>query len=216
MFRNLAFITLLSIGIVSCQKEISAEFNGNNGAGNNGGSTGGSNSGGSISGTWKLDHLLIQGRVVSSMTGLGMDTRIETNMGYITKDNTGTISFNNGKAETKNLGYSADTTMVVYTYEGGILLDSMEMPFQAPYISSSTKADYKLIGSDSISFTGGSPLVMSNGTTTSTSPGGLKYNVSGNKLTLSFQFARDSTGFDSGLSMKMHQTGKGAMYFTKQ
>jgi hypothetical protein len=170
-------LVLSSLVFVSCQKEFSSEEGNNGGGGTGGGSGTGS---GNIIGTWKL--LALEAKTNSTVvTGSGADQeKMVTISHYITKNNTGTMSFDGSKVTQTNISYSVDTTAKAYYYLGGSLVDSMEAPFQFALPSYSSTGNYRQIGSDSLEFDAGSGFMS--GTAVQGAPGGMKFRIEGDKL----------------------------------
>ncbi|MES2647497.1 MAG: hypothetical protein V4717_11515 [Bacteroidota bacterium] len=211
MLRCILFFLITCFSLIACQKEISLE-NGNGGSNNNGG--GGSTSNASLVGTWKFNGMHVETMVENIVADPALSLRTVTKAVYNTKQNTGTYNFTSDlKAVSINLGYSVDTTSKGYIYENNVLQDSMEIPLSIPYFTSSSSSAYKLIGTDSIFFSGGT---LSIGTTTQpTEPVGMKYKIAGNTLTMSYNVMRDSSFIAAGTEVRSIQKAATVMTLIK-
>ncbi len=104
------------------------------------------------------------------------------------------FTFDNTNLTATSVGYTVDTIAYDYTYQDNILQDSSSYPLTYTYPPTTSANAYKLIGSDSIYFPGGS---MAGGMITEASGG--KNVINGKLLTLTENEAKDSSFEDSGI-----------------
>jgi hypothetical protein len=175
---------LFTIGIctllVSCQKENST-----------------SSSQANFLGNYKFISMQANTTTTAQATD-GTDVEKTINLtNYITKENSGTIKFDETTATSTNLSYTIDTIMKTYYYINGSLEDSIEVPFQFTVPPSSSTAPYKLVGTDSIYFSSGSMFM--NGSTQQTTPSGAKLRIDGDKLYMTMNVNQTSTQTQQGV-----------------
>jgi hypothetical protein len=135
----LCFI-IMSVLVMSCQKE--ASFDPNNPNGGSGGST----SGQSIIGNWKF----INSHVITKSIGVSGNIKSITTSDYTTIDNGGVFTINATTITSKDFKYSVNTTAKAYFYESNILIDSFEVPMVVGMPASTTSYTYRQIRPDSI------------------------------------------------------------------
>jgi len=158
-----AFLIGSLIYLSSCQKD-SSDTPANNG----------------ITGNYKFGSLTastVSTAIVSD--GITVDKTV-TYSDYITKNNKGTLVIDDKNITTKDLSYSIDTTVRVYFYEDGSLIDSEVSDFQFDVPASSATSGYNRVTNDSIYVTSGS--MFFNGTAATTDPVGVRYKMEGDKL----------------------------------
>ena len=213
MNKYFLLIICLSVTISACQKEISLEAPINSGGGGGNGGGGGSNA--NLIGIWKLSKMHAETVSENEIDLFGTLTRTVTTSAYDTKGNTGGFNFATDLKVTANIGYSIDTIGMVYTYENNVLEDSMEFDFNVPYTSSNSVSGYKLVGADSIYFTGGT-ISVGTGSNQNSKPTGMKYKIVGSTLTMDFHNTGDSTiDVGGGQLMKIKQRVSGIMTLIK-
>ena len=144
-----------------------------------------------IQGTYKFMYITAKTNTTITDDEGEKDVAISS---YTTTGNQGTFTFNNTNLTATGVGYTVDTLAYDYTYQDNILQDSSSYPFSYTYPPTSSANAYKLIGSDSIYFPGGS---MAGGMVTEASGG--KYVINGKLLTLTENEAKDSSFQDSGI-----------------
>jgi hypothetical protein len=81
-----------------------------------------------------------------------------TNTNYLTKNNTGTITFNRDSMIVSDLGYSVDTTIKAYFYYNGAIYDSASQQVSLSIPPTSATAKYTMVGTDSLYFPNGGIL----------------------------------------------------------
>jgi len=164
MSKNiLAFTTMMmSVFFMSCKKESSQPSNGD------------------IIGTWNFASMEADGTVSQEYTdGFGTTKTINT-YDFVTEDNKGTVTFDGSTITSSNLSYSVDYVVSAKTYQDGVLIGSATLPVNTSYPASSSTATYKMVGTDSIYFEGGSMFM--GGVTTEIIPSGAKLAFEGNTL----------------------------------
>jgi hypothetical protein len=120
---------------------------------------------------------------------------------FVTKNNTGSMTFAKDSMRASGIGYSVDTSFVAYFYYGGSIYDSsmQALNYTVPPTSSTSK--YTLIGSDSIYMPSGGIL-----TALDSSSKGQRcmYVLAGDSLTLNVGGVDVSTGYDQPYSGKIY------------
>ena len=170
----------------------------------------------SITGTWKFVSITANTQYTSAYTQSDTNYKTITNSNYTSINNTGTITFNaDSTCVSSGVGYDISDTAVGYNYQNGVLVDSSALPFSFSVDSSSSTARYALIGSDSIAHSSGFIPVSTNTTTQSLTSGG-KYNISGNTLTLTELYTKDTAIVISGVSNATTESGKFIITLQKQ
>ena len=211
MKRNVLFTlpALMLIMMVSCQKEITDPSL--DGTYNGGSGSGGSGSSGSkdITGTWKFISLSAITQSTAQVSQAGDVLKTITNTDYTTNDNTGTIVINSTTMATTGMSYSINDTAFALTYENNVLIDSTAAPFSFSLPSYSSTTTYKLIGADSISFTGASSPAVSGGS-------GAHYTLSGNILKFTTSVIKDTTINAGGIIETQHSTATAVTTLQRQ
>jgi hypothetical protein len=103
------------------------------------------------------------------------------------------------------MAYSINTVAKGFIYENGVLLDSIAMPVQMSVPPTTAQASFTLIGTDSLSFPAGTP-VMGGGQSTTAS--GAKIKLEQNKLYLTQHFNESQTSTIQGVRIKESKQAK--------
>lgn len=201
------FVVLASVFMVACQKEVSVDTLGGNG---NGG--GGTNS--TLIGAWKF----IDMNVVSETTVEESDGALvakATNLSdYVTRNNTGTISFSDTKMTYTGLGYSIVDTVLTKLYLNGLLVNETETPFNFDVPPMSAENSYTRISSDSLYFPTGGLTPSFNGG--ASQPGGAKLRFEGNKLYMTTTGENTQTTVDQGVTTTQKVSVKAVITLQRQ
>lgn len=173
-----------------------------------------SNTAAGIEGTYKLKN--ISSKTYSTAIGSFGD-KVITTSDYTTTNNAGTITFSNSTLTASGLTYTVNADATYYLYNGADLLDSSSYPFTFTLPASNSSGQYKLIGSDSIYFPQGgvTTIVDGSGTYQAGASGG-RYSLSGNLLTITQKYARDSTFQDSGETYNLQESATSSLVLEKQ
>lgn len=142
--RTLALL-LLATTVFSCQKEVTFDDPGN----------GGGTSTVSIIGDWDFVNLQANTKSVVELSEAGMSLRSVTTSAYLTKNNSGTVTFTASQIQMNNIAYDIDTVMQVQTFLNGAIFDNSVLPFVLSYPSSSKSGAYTRNTADSITFAPG-------------------------------------------------------------
>ncbi|MRG44155.1 hypothetical protein GFS24_03470 [Chitinophaga sp. SYP-B3965] len=135
---------------------------------------------------------------------------------YITKNNVGTVVIDAGKFTTTGMGYSIDTTIKGFYYYNGILDEEIEMPFQFSIPPLNSIAPYRLLGADSLIFTGGIVSIPGGGGTGPASPESrAKYAFSGDTLILYQGYYSKTTTLQQGMRVTQTDIGTFSMKLKK-
>lgn len=177
------YLFVLICFLAACQKGIEP-FDNNSDAGNSGGTE--------ITGTWNFVSLEAHTQSTNEYVQDDTDYKAITLSNYTTINNTGTITFDSSDFNSVNIGYDISSIFNLYDYKNNILTDSSQLPFSYSIDSSNSTGSYQIIGSDSIYFSQGS-FISYNGISEQSSPSGAKFSISGNTLTITQQFSKDTT-----------------------
>ena len=167
-----------------------------------------------VQGTYKLKYLTSKTNAVA--TGTTGDKSVTTS-DYTTINNQGTLVFDNSNLTATGLTYTVDTDAKYSLFQDNQLIDSSSFPFTFTLPASTSMAAYLLIGADSIYFPQGS-LTSGVGGTGSMQSGasGGRYSVTGNLLTLTQIFSKDSTFSDSGETIHLTESAVSSVVMEKQ
>lgn len=182
MTRRLYFLCsfVLLLLIVSCHKS-------NSGGGNSS----------QLPGNYKFLYVIAQVQSISQLSGGGMNEKDVSNTNYTTTQNAGTVVMTKDSISLKGVAYTATTNVKSYTYESGVLTDSISFPFTetVPPLNTSTK--YDIIGSDSIYFHGGY-LVSLGGASNIAQPSGGRFSFKGDTLFIISKMQQNQPSQSSG------------------
>ena len=147
---------------------------------------------------------------------LDTDYKTITYSNYSSVDSTGTVTFNaDSTCSSSDLSYNAFSAFNSYNYKNGLLVDSSSMPFNLMVDSSNSTGNYELIGNDSIAHTADFFPLSSNAVTQNLLTGG-RYSISGNTLTITELYHKDTALVISGISNATTESGKFIITLQKQ
>jgi hypothetical protein len=175
-------VAIFCLFLISCSKEKSVDSS----TGTPGGPGSGSNS---LVGNWKLVGIHIKTKAVIEMNDAGVAVKTVTFSDYDTKDNQGTMKITKTTMESLNWGYSVDDVATGYFYENNVLVDSLEFPLVVTTPTTSSTITYKLVGADSIRYEA----------TPTSGPGGGRYKIENNMLTITSSYSSQTTGSNQGV-----------------
>jgi len=201
--RTLLFITVL---FASCTKEESLEITDNSGAVN----------ADKLKGTYTFINMQAHTNGTIEVTDGTDIEKMVTISDYITKDNVGSVVIDAGKFTILNMGYSVDTVAKGYYYINGVLDDSMEADFQFTAPPLSSVAPYKLVGTDSLYFTGGLINAPSGGGGVATPESKARYAFSGDTLLLYQGYYNKTTTTQGGVKITQTDVGTFTMKLKKK
>lgn len=197
-FVKLTLWAFIAIAVTSCGKEQSIDTS----TGSTGG-TGGTGSA-SVLGTWNFAGLSANTKSDASETDGTDVVRALTTADYTTTNNKGTVTFATNTFTGTGIGYDLSTTASVKFYTNGVLEDSLDMPFAYTFPPSNSSGSYKLVGTDSLYFTGG--FITIGLDSMESKPIGYKYTIAGNKLTLTSKFTNTFQEDDNGIIATVKQS----------
>jgi len=175
-------LIILAVLLAACQKGIEPF--------DDTGSTGTSTD---ITGTWNFISLTANTQATQEYVEDTSDYSTVTYSNYISTNNTGTITFNDSDFNSSNIGYDVSSTFTGYNYLNGVLTDTVEMPFTITIDSSNSTGKYKIIGSDSINFSGGGLISIGGSQPVETESSGGRFSISGDILTITQMVNKDTT-----------------------
>lgn len=198
LLKPITLLTLLSFFILSCSKEKSIDTGGT-GTPSTGGGGGGSST--DIKGTWKLISMTGSSAVKDSFDMAGFKYVGTSLYSYTSLSASGTYTITATDFIGKDVTYKANGRLIMDIYMDGQLLTHMDTitPFEIPLTNSASA--YTKHGSDSLYFIGGGMFSMQGNDTTTVVPGGLKYKIEGNKMTLTMKQVSKETISENGVSI---------------
>jgi len=134
--------------------------------------------GGQLPGTYKFLYVTAQVQSTTQVSGGGLNEKQVSYTNFTTTQNTGTVAITKDSIALQGVGYTENTNVKTYTYEGGVLTDSASLPFTEPVPPMDEGSKYSVIGTDSIYFKGGG-LVSIGGTTQVAQPSGGRFSFKG-------------------------------------
>ncbi len=192
ILKPLAFLAFIAIIANSCSKEKSIDTNGSNPS---------SGTGADIRGDWRLVSIAGSSTVKDSFDLGGMKYVGNSIYSYTSKSASGTYTITATEFIGKNIAYDADGKLMMDVYLDGQLINRIDTitPVTVPPTNSS--APYIKQGADSLFFTGGGVITVQGSPTSAVVPGGLKYKLEGNKLTLTMNQVTNETVVENGVSI---------------
>ncbi|MBC8033041.1 MAG: hypothetical protein H7Y03_02780 [Chitinophagaceae bacterium] len=180
---QLIIVSLSSLSmLIACQKEASFEIPSN--APNTGNAGGpGSGPGNALIGSWKLIEMDARTYVSIEQSFAGDFSTSISNCTYLTKNNKGVLKIDAFKINFSDVGYEVEDTIHVKSYENGAFIDNSDIPFVFTMPTASSSDTYKLVGIDSIYFSGGF-ISIGGGASTASKPSGGKYKIQADTLTI--------------------------------
>jgi hypothetical protein len=189
----------------ACQKGITDAVD--NSGGNNGGDSSSVNA---LKGSWNFTSISANTQNTSELNFLGEDDKTISFTNYTSENNSGTLVVDDSMFRMNGYTYSIATILKTYSYQNGVLIDSLDVPFNYYVPASNSTAKYKLIGTDSVYFPEGGFLSTDSSTF---KPYGLKFSISGTVLTFTQQLKLDTVVVNSGVSQHETSTGTGTLLF---
>jgi hypothetical protein len=116
----------------------------------------------------------------------------------------------------KDITYKATGKLIMDVYMDGQLLTHVDTtsPIEIPLTNSASP--YIKQGSDSIYFVGGGMFSMQGNGTTTVVPGGVKYKIEGNKMTLTMKQVSNETVTENGISVIRKMDASASVVLQKQ
>ena len=140
-----------------------------------------------LNSTWAFLGMSAQTQSTSLQAG-GVTMVVNTN--YVTRNNTGTITFKTDSMVVNGLGYSVDTSVIAYFYYNNVVFDSASQPVSLSIPPTSATAKYTAVGTDSLYFPNGGILSALDSVSTGQ---GSTYVLKGDSLSI-FSQGLDSSG----------------------
>jgi hypothetical protein len=198
---------LISIMIVSCQKElndptITGYTVGTGGSGGTGGA--------SIIGNWKFISISAVTQSTNQFSAGGITYKTITNSAYTSTNNAGTVTITSNTMASNGLSYDVSGTADAVSYENNVQVGTISQPFNVSLSSYSSVSAYKQISQDSIYFTG-------QGIDPSGNAGsGARIALNGNTLKLTSSVVKDTTINAGGLLAAQHSTATAVTTLQRQ
>jgi hypothetical protein len=159
----------------------------------------------SISGTYNFVSLQANTKSTVHYNDGGTDFKSITYSSYTSTQNGGTVAFGGSTVSGTGITYTVNDTAIGYTYIDNVLIDSTPFPLNVTIPAVNSVSNYKLIGQDSIYFSGGSFLGGSGMGNTPSVPSGGKYTLSNGTLSITLNATRDTTIMNAGIPMEQQQ-----------
>lgn len=188
-------LLLFSVSIISCSKDDDVNPS-------------------AIEGEYKFIGMTSDVTTDGSTVSEGMTVRSVTRLKYESENNTGTMSFKGENLNTTNVGYYAYGTIYSQSYFGSEAMGPYESEFELTVPPSSSKGKFKVVGTDSISFEAGTMQI--NNQQLVAKPGGAKFKVEGDILTLSMSVSQSQKVYLNGYSMDAKASGKVTIKLQRQ
>ena len=208
--RKFFLLIIAAVCLVSCQKEISDYINDDNSNGGNNGED--STAVNPLKGLWNFTSISANTQNSSELNYLGEDDKTISFTNYTSENNSGTLVVDDSIFSMNDHTYSISTTLKTYSYQNGVLLDSMDVPFNYYMPATNSTAKYKLIGNDSVYFPEGGFLSTASDSS-AFKPYGLKFKIAGTVLTFTQNISLDTVVTASGVSQHETSTGTGTISF---
>lgn len=177
---TLLFLLILS----SCKKDSSA-----------------SNSQDNLQGSWKLVSISGVSEVTDNYQEFGSTYKDIATYTYSSTSVSGTYEITATNFNGQGIAYTTTGTIAFKGYEDGALYMNFTQSSPATIPASNSTSVYKKVGTDSLYFSSGSLINISSGTSSPVTPGGLKYKLEGNKLTINTGGSEKSTVSQNGVTV---------------
>lgn len=198
ILKSVTLFALVAFLFTSCSKEESIDTGGIGTPG-----TGGSGSGSTtdIKGTWKLISMSGSSAVKDSFDMAGLKYVGTSLYTYASTSASGTYTITATDFIGKDITYKANGRLITDIFMDGQLITHIDTtaPIEIPLTNSASP--YTKHGSDSLYFVGGGMFSMQGNGTTTVVPGGLKYKIEGNKMTLTMKQVSNETVTENGISV---------------
>ena len=182
--KLLLLIAVLATALISCQKEVNLQNQ-----------NGGGGQASDITGNYKFVSMTASTKSTIT-TGSGpLQEKAITVSDYTSTNNIGTVAITSDKFNTTGIGYDVDGIAYGYFYLGGVLIDSLEFPFNVTIPPTSGSSNYRRITNDSIYFDGGfiNNDPTGGGTPTQAIPTGARLSWASDTLILRTSFSMATT-----------------------
>jgi len=166
-----------------------------------------------MDGNWAFTSTSTKGTSTAVVDdGNGTIEKTVTTSDYTSTDNKGTVTISGGVMTSKGVSYSVSTEFSYIYYINDVEDDSGTQPFSFSLPAFNSVANFKLIGADSLVFTGGaSSLGGPTGGAT-----GAKYSISGNTLTMIVKLDTAFVDNSYGFPMQKHDVATQTTILTRQ
>jgi hypothetical protein len=182
-----AYLLLAAVLMVSCERKLRAPDM--NGSGSNG-----------LIGNWNL--VSTNGITIASseMDFFGDLLKIEAISKYVSSNPKGYYKISSSSMDGVGIGYDFTGSVILNSYENNRLESSDTTGFPFSTVAPVNNINpYKTVGSDSLTFTNNGTGIQTPTGGTMTSPGGCRYKIEGNKLTMTIKHTSKSTGSSGGI-----------------
>jgi hypothetical protein len=125
----------------------------------------------------------------------------EAILNYTSANPKGTYKITSSSINASGVAYDFSGKLILNAYENNILQssDTTALPV-SPYGPLNNTTGYKTVGTDSIAFTSNPPFVQLPNGGTMSSPGGCKYKIEGNRLTMILKHISSTTSSSGGIA----------------
>ncbi len=192
-------LSLLAFIISSCSKEKSYS------------------SGSPLVGDWKFISSSGTTNATSTFDLAGDEIKLETILTYTSENPVGVYNISGKEFNGIGIGYDYNGNLTIRTYENGILQSDDTNPIATTIPPTNSTSQYRLVGNDSIYFEVNTPSTPSTpGSGSATKPGGCKYKLEGNRLTLFVQTTQSQNNDQGGFITKDTQTADVVIVLERQ
>jgi hypothetical protein len=212
-----AFITLLVFS--ACQKERSFQNDADQQPGTGGPSGPGSGTGtaAAIKGDWKFINNVVKTHVTVEVNDAGQNMKSTTESNYTTENNGGTLTITDNQFLFKGITYAANSTAHSKTWLNGLLVNEIDLPFNAATPPTDYTFDYVRNSADSITFPNGSSLMPGapGSAGPMTGPLGARISVTAGVLTVNAIMNNKSTIDQGGTPAAITMLAESLMKFSR-
>lgn len=180
----LPFTAIILLAFVSCQKEVDETPKTQT----------------EITGNWKFIGLEAKTSTALQVTDGSDVLKTITTSEYVSEKNSGIITIDATKLTSKDISYVINSTAKSSIYQNGTLIDTLSFPFQFTNPASSSSANYKKAGNDTLYFESG--LLFMGGSVQNTQAGYVKVLLENDKLYLMQAVTQSTTETDQGATTK--------------
>jgi hypothetical protein len=184
---KIAYLLFAAVLLFSCERKLRPpDMNGSGVSG--------------LIGDWKFVSTTGANIASSEMTLAGDLLKIEAILKYTSTNPKGIYKISTSSMDAVGVAYDYSGKLILNTYENNILesSDTSDMPL-SPIGPVSNSTGIKTVGRDSIAFTTNPPFVQLPNGGTMTSPGGCKYKLEGNKLTMFIKHTSTTPNSSGGI-----------------
>lgn len=184
---KIVYLLFATLVFVSCERKLRPpDMNGRGSSG--------------LIGNWKFVSTNGTTIATSEMNFLGDLLKIEAILKYTSSNPKGIYKISSTSIDAAGIGYDFGGTLILNSYENNRLETSDTSVLPPSTIAPVNNTNpYRTVGADSIAFTNTAPGVQLPSGGTMSSPGGCRYKIEGNRLTMFIRHTSTTTGNSGGI-----------------